>query len=426
MTEATCRRELELEVPADEVEKASVKLAKDFSRVARIPGFRPGKAPTALIRRRFAEDIKAELLQSLVPNYFEKAVTEQKMVPVTQPHLENAEFVVQGPLKFKVSFEILPTFELNAYKDLEVEVNAVELTEADTDKTLETMRDRAATFVPVEGRSIQDGDYVQVKLKGIPMGGGGETIDAEDVMCHIGGEETLAAFNENLKGANPGEQKRFDVKYPADYPDPKLTGKEYTYLVDVRSIKERKLPELNDEFAKDVSDVATLAELRGKIRESLEAARDQKQTELAKQALLEKIVAAHEFPVPEAMVEGQLDARLERTVRSLASQGVDPRAVNVDWVALRDRQRDRATADVKAELLLDRIATAENIEVAEEDVQKELEHMAGHTGESAEALRARLTKQGALDRMKSKLRSDKTLEWLYRNARIRTSAPVKK
>ncbi|MBI3404405.1 MAG: trigger factor [Acidobacteria bacterium] len=426
MTEATCRRELELEVPADEVEKASVKLAKDFSRVARIPGFRPGKAPTALIRRRFAEDIKAELLQSLVPNYFEKAVTEQKMVPVTQPHLENAEFVVQGPLKFKVSFEILPTFELNAYKDLEVEVNAVELTEADTDKTLETMRDRAATFVPVEGRSIQDGDYVQVKLKGIPMGGGGETIDAEDVMCHIGGEETLAAFNENLKGANPGEQKRFDVKYPADYPDPKLTGKEYTYLVDVRSIKERKLPELNDEFAKDVSDVATLAELRGKIRESLEAARDQKQTELAKQALLEKIVAAHEFPVPEAMVEGQLDARLERTVRSLASQGVDPRAVNVDWVALRDRQRDRATADVKAELLLDRIATAENIEVAEEDVQKELEHMAGHTGESAEALRARLTKQGALDRMKSKLRSDKTLEWLYRNARIRTQAPAKK
>jgi len=425
MSEATCRRELELEIPAEEVEKASEKIARDFVKVARIPGFRPGKAPVSLIRRRFAEDIKGEVVQSLVPDYFEKAVGEKKMVPVTQPQIDKIDFAAAGPLTCRVSFEVLPEVTLGEYKGLEIEVESLELTDADTQKTLETMRERAATFVPVEGRAAQDNDYVQVQLLGIPQGGGGQ-IQAEDVMCHIGGEETVAAFTENLRGAQPGDQKRFEVPYAADFPDPKLRGKTYTYVVDVRSIKERRLPELNDEFAKDVSDAATLDELKKKIRENLEAAREQQQGEQGRQKLLEKLVGAHDFPVPEAMVEGQLDARLERTVRTLAAQGVDPRAVNVDWVSLRGRQRDRAVADVKAEILLDRIAEAEKIEVQAEEVDKELEHMATHTGESLDVLRARLTKQGALDRMKSKLRGDKTLEWLYRNARIRTSPAVKK
>ncbi len=425
MSEATCRRELELEIPAEEVEKASEKVARDFLKVARVPGFRPGKAPVSLIRRRFAEDIKGEVLQSLVPNYFEKAVQEKKMVPVTQPHIDNINFAGQGALTCRVTFEVMPEVELKEYKSLEIEVEGLELSDADVDKTLETMRERAATFVPVEGRAAQDNDYVQVKLLGIPQGGTGGHIQADDVLCHIGGEETLAAFNDNLRGAQPGEQKRFEVAYPADYPDPKLREKSYSYAVDVRSIKERRLPELNDEFAKEVSDAATLDELKKKVRENLEAARDQRQAEQGRQRLLEKLVAEHDFPVPDAMVENQLDARLERTIRTLASQGVDPRAVNVDWVALRERQRDRAVSDVKAEILLDRVAEAEKIEVSGEEVDKELAHLAGHSGESAEALGARLTKQGSLDRMKSKLRSDKTLEWLYSNARIRTSPAAK-
>jgi trigger factor len=421
MTEATCRRELELEIPAEEVQKAIERVAREFARVARVPGFRPGKAPVTLIRRRYAEDIKSEVLQSLLPERIEQAVTEQQLTPVTRPQVDKVDFPESGPVKFRASFEVLPEFELAAYKDLEVEVEALEVNDADIEKTLNELRERAATFVPVEGRGVADGDYAQIKLLGTPAGGG-EPLEAENVMCHIGAEETLEAFTQNLRGAQVGEHKRFEVNYPQDYPDPKLAGKAYNYAVELVAIKEKKLPELSDEFAKEASDASSLAELREKIRQSLEAARDHRQHEQAKERLLAALVAKHNFPVPEALVEHQMDVRLERVVRSLAAQGVDPRAVNVDWVSLRRRQRERATEDMKAELILDRIATEEKIEVEEAEIEQEIAALAERSGESATAVRARLTKQGALDRMKSKLRSDKTLEWLHRNARIRTAA----
>jgi len=421
MTEATCRRELDLEIPAEEVQKAMERVAREFARVARVPGFRPGKAPVTLIRRRFAEDIKSEVLQSLLPERIEQAVTEQKMVPVTRPHVEQVDFAEGGPLKFKATFEVLPDFPLGDYQNLEVEVDALEITDAEVEKSLTEMRERAATFVPVEGRPIADGDYAQIELVGTPVGGG-EPLRGENVLCHIGAEETLGAFSENLRGAQIGEHRRFEVRYPEDFPDPKLAGKVYTYAIEIVANKEKKLPELNDEFAKDVSEAATLEELRGKIRQNLEAERDLRRTHQAHERILSKLIAAHDFPVPEALIEQQMDVRLERAIRSLAAQGVDPRAVNVDWVTLRRRQRDRALEDVKAELILDRIASAEGIEADEQEVERQIALLAERSGESATAVQARLTKQGALDRMKSKLRSDKTLEWLYKKTRIRTKS----
>jgi len=232
----------------------------------------------------------------------------------------------------------------------------------------------------------------------------------------------MAPFNENLLGANAGDHKNFDVEYPADYPDPKLAGKKFHYSVDVLGLKTKKLPEINDEFAKDVSDATSLDELKTKIREGLEHERDHRQKDLQRERVLAELVKLHDFPVPESLVEHQMDVRLERVVRSLAQQGVDPRAVNVDWVSLRKRQEERARDDVKAELVVDRIATEEKIEVTDEELEHELEHLASHSGESAEVIRARLTKQGALDRMKAKLRSDKTVDWLAQNARVKTVA----
>jgi trigger factor len=429
MTEANCKREIELEIPAENVQKAAEKVVRDIARVARIPGFRPGKAPATLIRRRFADDIQGEVVQSLVPEYLEKALDEKKLIPVTRPEVDKVEFKEGEPLKFRAIFEVLPEFELGEYKNLQVEIEAVDAGDAQVDKTIEEMRDRAATYVPIEGRAAKDGDYVLIKLTGTPVGGG-DQVEADNILCHIGAEETLESFTENLRGASQGETKKFRSEYPADYPDPKLAGKTYDYSVEVQGIKEKKLPELNDEFAKDAAGeaggVATLAELRQKIRENLEAAKDEQQASQAREKILETLVKSHDFPVPDALVENQMDVRLERVVRSLAAQGVDPRAVNVDWVSMRKRQRERAVDDVKAELLLDRIATAEKMEATDEDVEKEIAALAESSGESATAMRARLTKQGALDRMKSKLRSDKTVEWLYRNARIETTAKREK
>ena len=421
MADASCRRELELEIPAEEVSKASEKVAKEFAKMARVPGFRPGKAPISLIKRRFAEDIKSEVLQNLVPETVEKAVAEQKLTPVSQTQVDKLEFKEGEPVKFRASFDVLPDFTLANYKSLEIEMPEMNLTDEDVNKALAEMQQRAAAFTPVEARVVENDDFVQVKLHGTPEGGG-DPLDAESVLCHVGAEETMEPFNENLRGANVGDHKDFDVNYPADYPDAKLAGKLFHYSVEVLGIKTKKLPELNDEFAKDVSDATSLDELKSKIKESLEHERDHRQKDLQREKVIGELVKLHDFPVPETLVEHQMDVRLERVVRSLAQQGVDPRAVNIDWVTLRRRQEDRAKDDVKAELVIDRIASEEKIDVTEEELDHELEHMAGHSGESAEVLRARLTKQGALDRMKAKLRSDKTIDWLAQNASVKTVA----
>jgi len=423
MTDATCRREIEMEIPAENVQKATEKVARDLSRVARIPGFRPGKAPVTLIRRRFAEEIKGEVLESLVPEFLEKELTEKKLTPVTRPEVDKVDFSQEGPLKFRATFEVLPEFTLGEFKGIEAEVEAIEVGDAEMNKTLDEMRERHVSYVPVEGRAAKDGDFAQLKIMATPAGGG-EPIRADNVTCHIGAEETLESFTENLRGVSVGEAKRFETKYPEDYQDKKLAGKTFHYAVEVKGLKEKKLPELDDEFVKELGEGAggakTLDELRKKIRERLDAARDEEQQARTREKILEELIKRHDFPVPEALVEHQMDSRLERVVRSLAAQGVDPRAVNVDWVSLRQRQRDRALRDVKAEILLDRIATAENLDVSEEELTKEIETLAQHSGESAAVLRARLTKQGALDRMKSKLRSDKAIELLHRTAKIHT------
>ncbi len=277
MTEAaaaTCKREIELEIPAENVQKATEKVARDIARIARIPGFRPGKAPVTLVRRRFAEDIQGEVMQSLVPEYLEKALDEQKLIPVTRPEVNDIHFKEGEPLKFRAVFEVLPEFELGDYKNLQIQVDEMEIGDAQVDKTLEEMRERGATYAAVEGRPAQDGDYVLMKLMGVPQGGG-NPVQADNILCHLGAEETLESFTENLRGATAGETKNFESRYPDDYPDPKLAGKTYDYTVEVQGIKEKKLPELNDEFVKDAAGeqggVTTLDELRKKIRENLEA-----------------------------------------------------------------------------------------------------------------------------------------------------------
>src|SRR5215469_16621357 len=220
---ASCRRELDLEIPAEEVSKATERVAKELARVARVPGFRTRKAPISLIKRRFADDIKGEVLQTLVPERVEKAVAEQKLTPVSRPEVEKLDYTEGQPLKFRAVFEVLPEFALADYKHLELEMPAMDITDEDVTKALDEMRERAAAFAPVEGRAIENGDYAQLKLQGTPEGGGGP-LQADSVLCHIGAEETMEQFNENLRGAKTGDHKNFDVSYPKDYPDAKLAG----------------------------------------------------------------------------------------------------------------------------------------------------------------------------------------------------------
>src|ERR1700690_4071318 len=304
MAEATCRRELDLEIPADEVTKQTEKIAKEFAKLARVPGFRPGKAPITLIKKRFAEDIKGEVLQKLVPEQVEKAVTEQKLTPVSQPQVDKLEFTEGQPVKFRATFDVLPEFSLGEYKNLAIEMPEMTINDESVKNTLAEMQQRAAAFAPVEGRAVQNDDFVQVKLTGVPEGGG-EPLQAERVLCHVGAEETMAPFNENLLGANVGDHKDFDVAYPADYPDAKLAGKTFKYSVDILGVKTKKLPEINDEFAKDVSDATSLDELKKKIHDGLEHERTHRLQELQREKVLAELVKLHDFPGPKPLVERQ-------------------------------------------------------------------------------------------------------------------------
>ena len=273
MAETNCKREIELEIPADNVQKATEKVVRVSARVARVPGFRPGKAPVTLIRRRFADDIQGEVVQSLVPEYLEKALDEKKLIPVTRPKWTKWNSRTASRCGFARCSKCCRNSISAITKAIEA-IEAVEAGDAQVDKTIEELRERAATFVPVEGRAAKDGDYVLIKLNGTPVGDG-DPVEADNILCHIGAEETLESFKENLRGASPGETKQFRSVYPADYPDQKLAGKTYDYVVEVQGIKEKKLPELNDEFAKDAvgegGGVATLAEMREKIHENLVA-----------------------------------------------------------------------------------------------------------------------------------------------------------
>lgn len=420
MDQNACRRELEIEIPVDAVQRKVESVAKEFARLARVPGFRPGKAPVTLIRRRYAEDIKTEVVQSLVPEYFENAVREANLKPLGRPEIEGLVFEEDKPLKFKASFEVLPEIKLGDYKGLEVEEPVMATSEEDVEKALAQLREQAATFVAVEDRAVAEGDYAVLSLTGTQVKPEvkREPIRADDVLCLIGGENTLREFTENLLGANPGEERRFEVSYSEEYSDRELVGKTIAYTARVRGIKQKQLPELNDEFTKDLGEFSTLDELRAKIRKDLETEQDRRRREAIRDRLVSLLVERHDFPVPEALVEHQMNSRLERSVRTLVAQGVDPRRLDVDWAKLRRQQREAAVREVKAGLLLEKIAEAENIEVSEEEVEREIAAIAARAGQSTGAVRSGLTREAGLDRINSRLRSEKTVDFIYTMARV--------
>jgi trigger factor len=414
----TCKKELVIEIPADVVRRQAETVTAQFARVARIPGFRPGHAPSSLIRNRFRDDIKSEVVQALVPKAFEDAVKDQKLSVVGRPQFEDLKFEDDKPLTVKATFEIYPAFELKDYKGLEVEEESPSVTEADIDQALEKLRESAAIFEAAEGREAQDDDYLDVSYSGRDVKEPGKRIESRDAMVHLGGERTVAGFTENLRGAKSGETREFVVAYPDDYPQKNLAGKSYQYRVEVRSIKKKVLPSLDDELAKSVSELSTLEELRQKIRKDLEQGRQRRTENAAKQKLVEQILAAQPFPVPETLVEAQLDQRLESTLTQLMAQGIDPRGMEVDWRKIREEARPDAEKQVRAALVLEKIADAEKIEVSTEEVDEIIREMTQGRSETPAALKTRLTRDGGLDRLESSRRNQKALDLVYQNAKI--------
>jgi len=411
----TTKREIQVEVPADEVGRATESLIQKYQKVARLPGFRRGHVPASIIRQRFSQDITSEVVEELVPRHFRQEAEKQGLIPVSQPRVSDLHIHEGEPLRFKASFEVMPLITVEGYRELRAEKPEITVTEQEVDQTLDSLREQHATFTPVEGRPLADGDFAQISLDGQPKEGEGKPVHMDEILVEIGGKNTMQEFNDNLRGALAGDEKTFEVAYPKDYSDQRLAGHTFTYAVKIHSIKQKSLPELNDDFAKELgAEFTGIEDVRTRIREGTEAEKKQRAEHDAKEKLVAELVSRHDFPVPEALVEHQIDVRLERGLRALAAQGMRPEDMKkVDLNRLRAGQREQAIQEVKASVLLDKIADAEKIEVGDEEVNREIEALARQSKQTAEAIRARLTRDGALDRIKSRIRNEKTLNFLY-------------
>ncbi len=420
-TSSSTRREIAVEIPVEEVNRETESLIQKYQKLARIPGFRRGHVPASIIRQRFSEDLKSDVVEALVPRYFRKEADKQGLIPVSQPQVTDLHLKDNEPLRFKASFEVMPEIKVEGYKELRADKPEITVTDEEVQQSLDGVREQHATFTSVEGRSLADGDYAQVSLDGkpkdVPENSDDKPVHMDEVLVEIAGKNTMPEFTENLRGASPGDERVFEVTYAADAQEQRLAGKTFTYTVKVQSIKQKTLPELDDQFATQLGEFKTLDEVRQRIRESMEAERKHSAEHEAKDKLVAELVKRSDFEVPEALVDRQIDVRLERGLRALASQGMKAEDIKkMDLNRLRVGQREQALQEVKASLLLDKIAEEEKIEVSDEEIDREIEALASQSKQTPDAIRGRLTRDGALDRIRNRIRSEKTLEFLYRQS----------
>ena len=411
-----CTRALVLDIPAEEVSKSFRSVVRNYQKYAKLPGFRPGKVPESVVRRRFASEIRKDVIDGLLPERFNKGVQELGVKPVGQPQVTELTVDDGQPLHVKAVFEYLPEFSIEGYQGVVVEKPSVEVTDEEFQHELEQLRDSRATVEPVEeDRALVDGDWAQISYTG-KMADDPEAapITGEDTLVEIGGKDTVEAFNAVLRGAKPGQELKAEVIYPADYPDAKLQGKTVEYEVTVKGIKKRTVPELNDDFARELGQYESLSELENRVREHMTNRKRRSVEGETKDRLFAAMLERFQFPVPESLVQEQVDARLERGLRALAAQGMNPEQMRqMDFSRLRVAQRDSAVAEVRTFILLDRIAEAEGISVSDEELDHELQLAALQTREPIDTLRQRLTDDGGLARIREQLRREKTASLLY-------------
>jgi trigger factor len=409
-----CKHELEISIPADDVQAETEKVTKNIQQRAHLPGFRPGKAPASLVRKSFGSDIRQRVLESLVPKFFDEKVKEENLRVVGTPDIKEVHFHEGEPLRFKAEFEVFPEFSIAPYKGVEVPYAEPQVNDEDVSKRLDEIRESKASYVNEDPRPLANGDYAVVSLES--LSGTDEPIRSDEVTVLIGGEETMAGFTENLTGASPGDEKDFDVMYPEDYGRENLAGKTVRFHVEVKGLRRKEVPELTDEFAQDVGDFRTVDELREAVRKSIFAQRETEAQRVAKDKLVDKLVDANEFPVPAVFVERQIENRVEQRLRALAGQGVDPKSFNLDWDKIKEAQRDQATREVKASLVLGKVADEESIVATQEEVDREIERVARERRQPLAAVRKTLTDDGTVGRIASHIQTEKTLNFLFEHA----------
>ncbi|MBV9268695.1 MAG: trigger factor [Acidobacteriaceae bacterium] len=412
-TTTDCKRSLEIEIPLDQVNRARERVTNSLKQRVRLPGFRPGKAPTTLIQSRFESEIRSEVLDVLLPEAFQNRIQEQGLNVVSAPKVTELHYEPDQPIRFKADFEVAPEFELGDYRGLPVKYEEPTVADEELEKRLESVRESKADYVNLDPRPIESGDYVLVHLKS--LAGLAEPVD-QDTQIQVGGAETLPGFNEALIGASPGEIKEVEVTYPEDFGSEPLAGKTVGFEIAVKTLRKKELPALDDEFAKDLGDYQTLDELKDALRKSIFHEKQYTAQQQAKEELIDRLVERHPFPVPEAYIERQIQNQVQAQLQQISGQNIDVSKLNLDWTAIKDKQSEKASRNVRASLLLGKISEREGIAATKDEVEREVQRVARQNREAVPVTRARLEKEGGLGRMAAAIQTEKTLQFLFDNA----------
>lgn len=420
-----CKHEIELVVPVEEIDKETALVVEDIRKKAALPGFRPGKVPASLIRTRFANEVRQDVLERIVPKAFRKYADGEKLQVVGTPSVVDMHYHAGEPLKFKAQFEVAPEFELrDDYRGLTVPYREPVVTDEEVAARLENLREQKAEYINEDPRPATSTDHVLIALRSLtPLEG--QSLDENEVALQLGIPDTLSAFTENIAGMEPGDTKEFEVSYPEDYGADRLAGKTVKFACTLKTIRRKELPELNDEFAQDLGDFKGIDELRDAARRSIFAERDMTARQEAHTAILDALVDNYDFPIPQAYVDQQVESIIESRLRSLAGQGIDPRALNLDWNKLRESQAERALRDVRASLLLEKVGDREAIHATQEEVDAEIQRIARQEREAVASVRRRLEQDGTVGRIAGHIRTQKTLNFLFEQAnKVEPPAPA--
>jgi trigger factor len=410
------QKTITIEIPSDVVAAEINRVAQDYSKQAKLPGFRPGKVPATIIKQRFKEQILHDVMHGLIPRAVEEALQERGIEPVDTPNIKDVAVEEGQPLKFTAAFETVPPFDPGDLSTLTATRPSRAIADEDVDQMLQRLRERAAKSESVEGRPVAEGDTVVLDID--RKEGDREVDRHEGVSVELGSSANPPGFDENLTGLSVGETKTFMVHFPEDYAVGELANTDVSYTVTVKEVRRRILPDLDDEFAKDLGAFESLAELRDRVRSDLEEEAAENARRRVRGEILKQLADRATFEPPASLVDREIDRRLEEFARQLVHQNVDPRQAGIDWAQFREAQREPGRGAVAAALVLDEIARRENLTVSAEDVDKEIEQFAARAGRTPAALRAQFEKEGGLGRLAAGLRREKAVDLALSRARI--------
>ena len=410
------QKRITIEIPTDVVDAEFDRIARGYTKQARLPGFRPGKVPQTLVKQRFREQIRHDVMHGLIPRAVEEALQERGIEPVDTPDVRDVELAEGQPLKFTAAFETVPPFDPGDLSSITLRQSSAQVTDDAVEETLQRLRDRAAKYETVEGRAIADGDTVVMDLD--RTGPDGQVDHRHEVSVQLGAQGNPPGFDAQLIGLNAGDTRAFPIQFPEDYTAQDLAGTEQRYSVTITGIRRRVLPDLDDEFAKDVGAFDSLGALRDRIRHDLEEEAQDNARRQLRSDLFRQLSERMPFELPASLLDREMDRRLEEFARQLMSQNVDPRQAGIDWGQFREAQREPARQAVASALVLDEIARREEITVTSEDVDKEIERFAARTGRTPAAARAQLEKEGGISRLYAGLRREKAVDLTLSRAKM--------